>query len=121
VNTSDQLQRFGAYQKALELFDFVVADSDLLRQHPTLHRLISQQYASADSIAANIEEGFGRGSQREYAQFLVIARGSAQEAAGRYQRFKHWLPPGIIESRVNLCGEIIGIRSASIATLRRSR
>jgi four helix bundle protein len=115
---NDNPRRFGAYMKALELFDHVVADLTPLANNPTLHRLVSQQFASADSIASNIEEGYSRGSRKEYVQFLIIARGSAQETGGRYGRFKHWLPATVIEARLALCNEIIGILSGTIKTLR---
>ena len=120
MSENDTLQNFGAYQKALQLFDFVVADLTPLAKLPALQRLISQQFASADSIASNIEEGFGRGTRKEYSQFLIIARGSAQETRGRYGRFRHWLPADVIDCRQVLCGEIIGILSASINTLRQT-
>jgi 23S rRNA-intervening sequence protein len=55
------------------------------------YRLVSQQIGSADSICANIEEGYGRLSRVEYVRFLDIARGSARETRGRYERMKHWL------------------------------
>lgn len=113
-----QLDRFGAYQKALELFELVVGDLAPLGRRPDLSRLIAQQFASADSIAANIEEGYGRGSAKDYAHFLVIARGSAQETSGRYQRLGHWLPNETITARVALCHEIIAILTKSITTLR---
>jgi four helix bundle protein len=112
------LNNFTAYKKALELFDLVVHDLGPLASRFELSKLVSQQIASADSIAANIEEGYGRGSRKEYTQFLVIARGSAQETMGRYQRFKHWLPEGIINLRTSLCREIIAILTASIKKLR---
>jgi len=115
---SDSLKQFRAYQKALVLFDGVVADLAPLATQPALHRLVAQQYASADSIASNIEEGYGRGSPRDYSHFLIIARGSAQETRGRYGRFKHWLPPEVIAPRVSLCDEIIAILTATIRTLR---
>lgn len=118
MDAESNLERFGAYRKALELFDLVVTDLAPLAGQPALSRLIGQQFASADSIASNIEEGYGRGSSREYTQCLVIARGSAQETAGRYGRFKHWLPQSVVESRVSLCHEIIGILTATIRTLR---
>jgi four helix bundle protein len=115
---SNNLKRFGAHQKAVALFDQVVGDLALLAREPACQRLVSQQIASADSIAANIEEGYGRGSKRDYAHFLIIARGSAQETRGRYERLKHWLAPEVITLRVALCDEIIAILTATIRSLR---
>jgi len=112
------LENFSGYQKALELFDLVVVDVTPLARKPETMRLISQQIASADSIAANIEEGYGRGSRAEYAQFLVYSRGSAQETLGRYGRLGHWLPEEVVEQRERLCQEIIAILTATIKTLR---
>ena len=116
---NDRLHQFGAYRKACELFDHVVADMTPLARNPLCMRLVSQQIASADSIGSNIEEGYGRSTRKDYTHFLVIARGSATETRGRYeQRFKHWLPAPTIAARVALCEEIIAILSASIVTLR---
>ena len=113
------LQQFGAYQKARELFDLVVADMDALRADPKCYRLIAQQVGSADSICANIEEGYGRVSRPEYIRFLDIARGSARETRGRYERMNHWLNQDIISQRLELLDEIIGILTNSIASLRK--
>jgi four helix bundle protein len=118
MTSRDNLLKFGAYTKALELFDFVVADMAFMTGRRECERLVAQQIASADSVASNIEEGYGRGSKREYAQFLVIARGSAQETAGRYQRLSHWLPNDLVTARIALCDDIIGILTASIKRLR---
>jgi len=119
MNANGTLQHFGAYRKALQLFDFVVADLRPLTTQPALSRLVSQQLASADSVASNIEEGFGRGTRKEYCQFLIISRGSAQETSGRYCRLRHWIPKETITARVALCGEIIGILTGTIDTPRR--
>jgi four helix bundle protein len=118
MTSRDNLLKFGAYTKALELFDFVVADMAVLVPHRACDRLVAQQIASADSIASNIEEGYGRGTKREYTQFLVIARGSAQETAGRYGRLRHWLPADLVALRITLCDDIIGILTATIKSLR---
>jgi four helix bundle protein len=119
VATNDKLHQFGAYQKACELFDLVVADMAPLARDPLCSRLASQQVASADSISSNIEEGYGRATRADYARFLVIARGSATETRGRYEkRLGHWLAPQIIVARVALCEEIVAILSATIRRLR---
>ncbi|HCE45193.1 MAG TPA: hypothetical protein DET40_16765 [Lentisphaeria bacterium] len=114
----EKLNEFGGYRKSLELFDCVVDDMRKLRPYPETHRLISQQIASADSICSNMEEGAGRWSKKEYVQFVVISRGSAAETRGRYLRMKTWLPKDIIEKRVAICDEIIGILTSTINKLK---
>jgi len=115
------LENFGAYKKARELFDLVVADMQVVKADPLCYRLVSQQVASADSICANIEEGYGRVSRAEYVRFLDFARGSARETRGRYERMKHWLGPDVVSQRIELVDEIIGILTSSIGSMRRER
>jgi four helix bundle protein len=112
------LEQFGAYQKARELFDLVVADMETLKTNPLCYRLVSQQIGSADSICSNIEEGYGRLSRAEYIRFLDIARGSARETRGRYDRMKHWVNEEIIGQRLELLDQIIGILTNSIRRLK---
>jgi four helix bundle protein len=113
------LEGFGAYRKARQLFTFVVTDMELLKKHPMCYRLVSQQIGSADSICANIEEGYGRLSRLEYARFLDIARASARETRGRYERLDHWLNGDLIKQRIGLLDEIIGILTSTIQTIRK--
>jgi four helix bundle protein len=114
------LDSFGAYQKAKDLFDLVVTDMEEVKKDPCCFRLVAQQIGSADSICANIEEGFGRLSRSEYVRFLDFARGSARETRGRYQRMKHWLGDDVIQQRVDLADHIIGILTKSIERLRKN-
>jgi len=113
------LENFGAYQKAKALFDLVVKDTAGMMKDPRCYRLIAQQVASADSICANIEEGYGRLSRSEYVRFLDFARGSSRETRGRYERMKHWLPTEVVQQRIGLVDEIIGILTKTMDTLRR--
>lgn len=113
------LEQFGAYQKARKLFDLVMEDVKEMKGDARCYKLIPQQVGSADSICANIEEGYGRLSRTEYIRFLDIARGSARETRGRYERMKHWLKPDIVTNRIQLVDEIIGILTASIIKLRK--
>ena len=111
------LENFGAYRKSLELFDLVAKDLGMLKGEYSLGRLVSQQLASADSICANIEEGYGRLSRKEYIRFLDFARDSARETWGRYRRMKHWLSEDVIRQKTRLLDEIIGILTATIKKL----
>src|SRR3954470_17252762 len=69
------------WQKAMELFElawrmaFVEAKIDF--------KLRSQFADAVQSIAANISEGYGRRSVKEYIQFLYVALGSAAESMTR--------------------------------------
>jgi four helix bundle protein len=66
------------WQKSMDL---VVKVYELARMLPSDERfaMTSQMTRAAVSIPANIAEGKGRGTPREYVQFLRIARGSLME------------------------------------------
>lgn len=104
----------------MELFYHVVADVEPLKGDFSLGRLVSQQLAKADSICANMEEGFGRMSRAEWIRFLDDSRSSVRETRGCYRRMHHWLSDETIGQRIALLDEIIKILSATITTLKRS-
>jgi four helix bundle protein len=66
------------WQKSMDL---VVNVYELAKMLPPDERfaMTSQMTRAAVSIPANIAEGKGRGTPREYVQFLRIARGSLME------------------------------------------
>ncbi len=47
--SSGKLEEFGAYQKAVQLFDFVVEDAARYLGDRRLERLVSQQLASGET------------------------------------------------------------------------
>ena len=66
------------WQKGIDL---VVIAYKATAGFPTseIYGLMSQIRRASTSIPANIAEGYGRGSRRDYAQFLFIAQGSLKE------------------------------------------
>jgi four helix bundle protein len=66
------------WRRASDLF----VDLHKLLEHPSLFRdryLREQLLRASLSVALNISEGNGRGSRKEFAHFLRIARGSLDE------------------------------------------
>lgn len=113
----DPLENYPVYVKSLELFDLVVDDTDILIKDIRGREIARQLIRSAGSISANFEEGFGRGSQKEFSHYLRISRGSARETKGWYRRSKKFLPEGLIASRIDLINEIIAISTSMVRKL----
>lgn len=107
--TRDRLENFGAYQKAMQLWDLFWEDSESLKRDFRGLEIARQMTRSIGSISANMEEGYGRGFGRELAQFYRYSRGSARESKGWYLRARFLLPAEVVAARVALLDEIIGI------------
>ena len=79
------MARLGSYrdlnvwQKAMDLAQEVYRLAKLMPKAEE-YRLTSQLLRAAASVPANIAEGNARGTRRDYAHFVSIARGSLAEA-----------------------------------------
>lgn len=73
-----RFQKLDVWRKATGLASLVY---ELTRQFPEAGRfgLVSQMRRSAVSVAANIAEGSGRRSRRDFVRFLDVAYGSLME------------------------------------------
>jgi four helix bundle protein len=69
------------WQKAMELFEHVWKITYV--ESKIDFKLRAQVADAAQSISANIAEGYGRRSVKEYIQFLYVALGSAAETMTR--------------------------------------
>ena len=58
-------------------------DRPALRKDCKLHRQIAD---AADSIPSNMEEGFEQGTDRAFARYVTISKGSLAELLGHLQR-----------------------------------
>lgn len=96
-------QRLQVWQEAIEL----VTDVYRLTSHfPDSEKfaLVSQMRRAAVSIPSNIAEGAGRGSDKEFRRFLLIARGSLQELETQLiisDRLGFPYPDGLMQERHN--------------------
>jgi four helix bundle protein len=71
-------RELNVWQKAIDLVAESYRFSAAFPKAET-YGLISQVRRAAVSIPANIAEGYGRGSRKEYLQFLLVAQGSLKE------------------------------------------
>ncbi len=117
----DRLENFGIYKLACQLFDNFWEDSEIVGKDYRGRELVKQQTRSLDSVCANIEEGYGRGFNKEMPQHLKIARGEARESKGRYRRMKFLLPAETVKKRMAALDQIIGGLTATINTIENKR
>lgn len=76
-------EKLAIYQLSEKLSDLIWAIV-VEWKHLAQNTVGTQLVRSADSVGANIAEGSGRGSDKDYVRFLKISRGSLYET-------KHWL------------------------------
>jgi len=110
------------WQKARELVKYVY---DLTKKDPFRRdfSLVDQIRRSSTSVMYNIAEGFERGSNTEFIQFLYIAKGSAGEARAQfYVAFdQKYITPEEFEKGLLLCKDVSGQLSGLIDYLKGSR
>ncbi len=106
---ADALWQMDVYRLALYLYDLAWDDCETLMRDARGRAIVEQLIRSAGSVAANIEEGFGRGFGKGYAYFLRISLGSARETRGWYYRSRRLLPPAVIKHRLDLLSQIVAI------------
>jgi four helix bundle protein len=68
------------WQKSMDMVQSVYQLSSTFPKHE-LYGLTSQLRRAAVSAPANIAEGHGRGTRRDYANFIAIAKGSILETS----------------------------------------
>lgn len=107
------------WQKAMDLTEEIYRLVKFLPREET-YALSDQMRRAVISIPSNIAEGQGRNSNKEFTNFLSIARGSLAELKTQLQiclRLKY-LSESESEYALNLCIEIYKILNTFISKLR---
>ena len=114
VTFRDPVERVQAYQLALEAMRLGRADARRLRADPLMREVGGQLVRATASIAANLAEGYSRGSNADRRNFLQYALGSARESYVWYEAAD--LPQG--KERI---ARLTSIRRLLLTMIRTSR
>ena len=103
-----KVEELPLYSKIIEFSSAVSAMSD----RPAFRRnskLRNQIVGANDSIGANLEEGFEQGTDRAFARYVTISKGSLGEALGHLRRAyrKKCMTQGELQELIVL-GEALG-------------
>jgi four helix bundle protein len=109
------------WQKARELTNFVYA---ITKQEAFARdfALRDQIRRAAISVMANIAEGFGRDSNREFGQFLSIAKASATEVQSHLYiaSDQEYITADQFDQGCQLCTDTMNVIGGFIAYLKKS-
>ena len=117
----DPLWKSDYYRLAVYFYEWVWDDCEILRRDYRGREIAKQLIRSAGSIAANMEEAYGRGvNSADHTRVLRIALGEARETRGWYLRARKLLSEDLFQSRLDLLGQIIALLVKTIANQRKS-
>jgi len=118
--------RFGfkdldVWKKAVDFAGEVIAVTEKLETPKKHYRLVENAEVAVVSIAANIAEGKGRASKREFIQYLYIARGSLYETVTVLDIFRNigWICDTDYNKLLTDAEEIVRMISGLIGSLQR--
>ncbi|QII12877.1 hypothetical protein KsCSTR_34980 [Candidatus Kuenenia stuttgartiensis] len=103
------------WQKAVDFAVSVIDIAETMSNNRNHYRLIEQLESSVTSISANIAEGKGRNSKKEFIQYLYIARGSLFETITFLTIFhkKEWISSSNLND-LRIAGDTIGKQLSSL-------
>src|ERR1051325_3466947 len=105
--SGDSLWKMEAYRLALFAADIGWYDVTKLVKDFRTRELSDQLYRALGSIAANISEGYSRGSGKDRCRFYEYSLGSARESRDWYYNGRHILGQSVGEHRIRLVTHII--------------
>ena len=116
----DSIWRLPAYRYSLYLGDQLQAAAEQMRRVNT-RRTVDQLLDAAQSISANIAEGYGRTSGPERAKFFEYAHSSARETREWLFKVRNAFDPATATALIELVTRIMRILTAVIPRERAKR
>src|ERR1051325_4476468 len=118
--SGDSLWKMEAYRLALFAADIGWHDVTKLVKDFRTRELSDQLFRALGSIAANISEGYSRGTGKDRARFYEYALGSTREARGWYFTGRHALSQEVVEHRIEFLTQIIRLLLTMVPDQRES-
>ena len=97
---ADAIWRVQAFRLASYVGAVAGSDADAMAEQPWLARSAGQLSSAAESIAANIAEGYARLSPKDRIRYYEYALGSVAETKSRYVSLTRRLEPSVIDARL---------------------
>ena len=105
--TDDPLWRMEVYRLAVFAGELAWPDVTKLASDRRTRGLSDQLFRAVGSVAANIAEGYSRGTGKDQARFYEYALGSAREARGWYFQGRPVLSEQVSQHRMRLHTRLI--------------
>jgi four helix bundle protein len=117
----DALWKRQDYRLASFLADTAWSEVDALAMNARTSDVAGQLYRALGSIAANIAEGYSRGTSADRVRFLEYALGSARESREWYRRAQPVLGATRVAERAELLTSVIRLLLVIIPSERNDR
>jgi len=117
---ADALWSVECYRLALFLGDICWQDATRLVKDRRTISNADQIYRAVGSVAANLEEGYSKGTGKDRARFYEYSLASARESRGWYYRCRFVLGEKISMPRIRLLTSIITLLLTMVPEQRRS-